>query len=448
MTEALESHRNHRKETTLLKGWRNCGTTSVEFLSFEGNTHVVESVHRAILLQTDATKRKAGILKEFSHEAASLANSLLQHRKSKRLMDLHKEMYSTCKTTTLFNSQVICDVERCVVHSRGKAIKAITVKFNVPRNCTTFNTKSRFFVELGLYPKRRVAVPIRENRNFQRYTDLMKSGWACRTYGLTSDGQIVAFLRKEQAVAGRHNVLGVDVNSKCFAVSVLTPGGKVLKQLYCGKDIWVKRKRIMSRRERLQSLADQGSHRAKRSLERLKTKERNFVKNRIGEVVRDITNLAVEFNANIAVENLKRFSPKGKKFNKEVLRMPFSLFRKILEGRCFDKNIECTVVDAYHTSKWCSHCGAVARKGHSANYALFKCPECAQTVNSDRKSSLAIAVKSLLVRKESERALNQCAFFQLTNRPVPVNGLLRSDEGSGFGAVHLEPAPMESRLFK
>jgi transposase len=364
-------------------------------------------------------------------------------------MDLHKEMYSTCKTTTHFNSQVICDVERCVVRSKGKAVKTITVKFNMPRNCKTFNTKSRLFVELGLYPKRRVAVPIRENRDFQRYTDLIKTGWTCKTYGLTSNGQIVAFLNKEEkqvAVASRRNIVGVDVNSKCFAVSVLTPDGKVLKQLYYGKDIWVKRKRIMSRRERLQSLADRGSHRAERSLQRLKAREGNFVKNRIGEVVRDVTDLAVRYDADIAVEGLRRFSSKGRKFNREVLRIPFSLFRKNLEGRCFDKNIKFTVVDAYHTSKWCSHCGAVAKSGHSANYALFKCPNCGQTVNSDRKASLAIAVKSLLVR--NEHTLNRSAFFQLTNRPVFVNGLLRSDEGFGFDAVHLESTPMESHLFQ
>ncbi len=127
--------------------------------------------------------------------------------------------------------------------------------------------------------------------------------------------------------------------------------------------------------------------------------------------------------------------------------MPFSLVGRNLENRSFDKNIELRVVDAYHTSKWCSHCGAVAKSGHSANYALFKC-KCGQTVNSDRKASLAIAVKSLLARNKNEHTLSQSAFFQLTNRPVSVNGLLRSDEGLGFGAVHLESTPMESHLFQ
>jgi IS605 OrfB family transposase len=274
----------------------------------------------------------------------------------------------------------------------------------------------------------------------------------CKTYGLTSDGQIVAFLTKEesQTTANRRNMVGVDVNSKCFAASVLTPGGRVLKQLYFGKDIWVRRMRLMRRRQRLQSLADCGRHRARRSIRRLKTKERNFVKNRVGEVVRDITDLAVKFNADIAVEKLRRFTRKGRKFNREVLRIPFYLFRRNLEARCFDKGIRLSVVDAFHTSKWCSHCGAVAPSGHSTNYSLFRCQKCGQTVNSDRKASLAIAVKSLLVRKSGERpsALNQGAFFQFTSRPVPVNGLMRSNEEHGSAAVHPEPAPMESHLLQ
>ncbi len=177
--------------------------------------------------------------------------------------------------------------------------------------------------------------------------------------------------------------------------------------------------------------------------------EGDFVRNRVGEVARDITNLALDFDADITLENLTRFTPKSRKFNREVLRIPFYLFRRNLKARCFDKGIKLAIIDAYHTSKWCSHCGAVAESGHSsANYALFRCPNCGQVVNSDRKASLAVAVKSLLVRKEDECTLSRGVFFQLTGRPVPVNGLLRSDDGPGFGAVHHEPAPMESHPFQ
>jgi hypothetical protein len=47
-------------------------------------------------------------------------------------------------------------------------------------------------------------------------------------------------------------------------------------------------------------------------------------------------------------------------------------------------------------------------------------------VNSDRKASLAVAVKSLLER--NKHTANQVASFQFSGRRVPVNGLVRSDE--------------------
>jgi len=406
---------------------------------------VVRVVQRAILLQTDPSRRKAELMRQFSEEALSLANTLLQERPSKRSMDLHKKTYLLSKQKTHFNSQVICDIERNVTKCKGTLLKAITVKFNVPRNCKTFTTRSRFFVEFGLYPHKRLAIPMRENESLRRYRSLVASGWTCKTYGLTSDGQMVAFLQKQEGqAANRRNILGVDVNSKCFTATVLTPKGKVLKQLYLGKDIWTKRKRIMVRRDRLRSLADQGSHRARRSLQRLRRREDNFVKNRIGEVVRDITNLALQHGADIAIERLRRFKPKGRKFNRQVLRMPTFQFRRTLESRCFDKGINLTVLDPYHTSKWCSHCGAVAKNGHTQNYALFRCVKCGQVVNSDRKASLAVAVKALLARNMTHDS-NQAAFFQFASRRVPVSGLLRSNEADGSnGAVHHEPSVMES----
>ncbi len=128
----------------------------------------------------------------------------------------------------------------------------VTVKFNIPRNCKTFKTKAFHFVELGLRPGGRIAVPIRTNRNWDRFSGLLGSGWTCKTFGMTPDLQIVAYLsRPEASPPIRRNVLGVDVNSKCFAVSVLSPEGKVLRQLYLGKDIWERRRRILERRSTL-----------------------------------------------------------------------------------------------------------------------------------------------------------------------------------------------------
>ena len=385
-------------------------------------------MNRSITLQTfNLTKSKKEKLKSFSQKAKDLSNELLKKRKTKNYIDLHKATYLSSKKKTKFNSQVICEITRTIAKNKGDSVKGITVYFNVPRNCKTFETKSNYFVDLGMYPKNRVAVPIEQNKNYQRYLSLLENGWKCKNFGLTPKLEIVACLFKEETqIPKRKNMLGIDINSKCFAVSILSPEGKILNQNYFGKDIWVKRKKIFKIREKLQSLADKGSNRAKKSLIKIRRKETNFVKTRLGQITKEITELSLKFNADISIENLKRFPSKGKKFNKKVMRIPFYSFRKILEQRCFDKGITLNIVDAYHTSKWCSHCGAVAKNGHSSNYALFKCKECGQIVNSDRKASLAVAVKSLLER--NIQAINHNLFFQISKKPIPVNGLLRRND--------------------
>jgi len=390
-------------------------------------------MHRSIILQIDnITNKKLRILKDFSIRATSEFNRLWEERDfCNKFTEFHKEVYSSVKKNTSFHADIICDIERLVWRSKGKA-KGITVKFILHRNCKTFSTKSFEFVELRPYSGTKIAVPIKKNRNWQRYKSLLENGWTCKTYGLTPDLQIVAYLSKEDAIAPmRPNVLGVDVNSKCFAVTVLSPEGKVLHQDYFGKDIWVKRKQIFERKSELQSYADKGSEYAKKALKRLKRKEHNFVKNKIGEVVRDITNMALQYNADIAIENLHRFSPKGKRFNREVMRVPFFTFKKILEQRCFDKNIRLDIVDAWHTSKFCSHCGTVGKGHDSSNYAIFRCKKCGIIVNSDRNASKNVALKSLLERKH----ITSLKTFQISNRRVHVNGLMRPDDIGSLNVV-------------
>jgi len=387
---------------------------------------MVGNMHRAIILQMDdITDKKARILREFSIKATSEFNRLWDERDfCNKFTEFHKKVYSSIKKNTSFHADIICDLERLVWRSKGKA-KGITVKFILRRNCKTFSTKSFDFVELRPYSGTKIAIPIKKNRNWQRYKSLLENGWTCKTYGLTPDLQIVAYLSKEDTtVPMRPNVLGVDVNSKCFAITVLSPDGKVLHQDYFGKDIWVKRKHIFERRSKLQSYVKEGSDYAKKALKRIKRNEHNFVKNMIGEVVRDITDMALLYNADIAIENLHRFSPKSKRFNREVMRIPFFIFKKTLEQRCFDKNIRLDIVDAWHTSMFCNHCGAIGKGHDSSNYTLFKCKKCGVIVNSDRHASENVALKSLLERED----ITNRKTFQISNRRVHVNGLMRPDE--------------------
>lgn len=404
-------------------------------------------MQRAILLQSNATVSKKKILKAFSIDAIKLANFMLSKRKSKHMMSLHNSVYLPARQSTLFGSQVICDIIRNVSKINNDSIKEITVKFNVPRNCKVFNTKSQLFVKLIPYARKPISIPICKNRNYQRYTSLINSGWLCKTYGLTSDGQIVAYLTKKDTAITKHkNIIGIDTNSNCFAVTVLSSNGSVIKQLYYGQDIWNKRKHIINYRTILHKYANINSHKAIQKLKKTKHKEYNYVRNRVGEIVRDITNLAIQYNADIGIENLHKFKS-VRHANFKVQRIPFYKFKLNLENRCFDKGINLHIIDAYHTSKWCSHCGAVAKNGHSSNYSLFKCSTCGQEVNSDRKASLAIAIKTNLVR--NKHTLEQDAFFQFTRFRVPVNELIKhSDYETGSYTVYPKPISMERYLIK
>jgi IS605 OrfB family transposase len=320
------------------------------------------------------------------------------------------------KTKYGFNVQVVCALARGLAKTKGDYVNGVTVKFNVPRNCKTFRTKGFFFVELGVYPRKRVAIPVRKNRNWDRFSGLLGNGWTCKTYGLTPSLEIVAYLSKGNApLAPRRNILGTDINAKNFAYTVLTTEGRMLAQGYLGQNIWVRKRHFEERRALLQSLN------ALKKLKRMRHRQRNCVKTNIGQMVREIVLLAKRYDADISVERLTRFKPKGRKFNRKAMTIPFHLFRRILEGRCFDNGITLNRVDPYHTSKWCTRCGAVGKGHDGGNYALFRCRQCGLTVNADRKASLAVAAKALLERRD----LPNQEFLQISGRRVPVSGLVR-----------------------
>jgi len=389
---------------------------------------------RAILLQTLSTKTKSSHLKDFMNKAINEYNRLLSERwDCDSFMEFHHKTLSVSKQNTSFNVQVRCSLIRDAWKKKSEKVNGLTVKFNIPRNCKTFNTKSNFFVDLGLYPRNRIAIPIKQNRNYQRFQSLIHNGWVCKTFGLTYNLQIVAFLSKEKEIKQRKNIMGIDVNAKYFAVSIVSPKGKALYQTYLGKHIWIKRKKIIERRAMLQSLN------AKKKLKRLQHQERDFVKTNLGQVVREIVNLAIKYDTDISIENLKRFNPKGRKFNKIAMRIPFYKFKQILEQRCFDNDIRLNIVDSWHTSKWCSHCGALAN-GHSSNYSLFKC-KCGQTVNADRKASLAIAIKSLLERGNT---INQSIYTQISKWRDYVNNLVRPNVVGNLCSENHNYQPMEN----
>ncbi len=64
-------------------------------------------------------------------------------------------------------------------------------------------------------------------------------------------------------------------------------------------------------------------------------------------------------------------------------------------------------------------------------------------VNSDRKASLAIAIKSVLERNKTH-SLTNLNYIQISKTRVPVDGLLRSDDVGMKVAVQHDYQIMES----
>jgi transposase len=115
---------------------------------------------------------------------------------------------------------------------------------------------------------------------------------------------------------------------------------------------------------------------------------------------------------------------------RKINRIPYAKFREFLGSSCEEAGAPLQIVDAYHTSKWCPRCGAVNSGHDSKNYSLYRC-RCGLVVNSDRKASLAVAVKSALERASH----NVTGFAQFSGAKVPVSGLVRPHEAGKSGSV-------------
>jgi len=339
---------------------------------------------------------------------------------------LQQLIYHDIRKESYLPSQVLLNLIRNSFHLKQKPketrnIEQITLDYNIPRACKMFmlNDKKLCFA-ITLKPRHRIVIPIEDNGSIQRFQKQIENGWKIKQVGLTNKNDIIATIEKRKARKDYKNILGIDTNSNNVSVTALTPQGKVLKQLYLGKNLYNKKAKILKRRAILRSHADKGSPKAKEKLRRLSRKVRNINKNAVGEIAKQIHYIAEKYQARIVFERLSKFEAnKGKDANRKITLIPFRMLTMNTAIRSVDTGIPMGYTNSYHTSKWCSGCGSVNPPHDSKNYAIYRCGNCGLIVNSDRKASLAVAVKKFAERKE---------YFQFSAKRVPVNALFRGDE--------------------
>lgn len=433
------------------------GGIGESLFNFFSLSNVGEVLRKCILLNSvKLTPRKQEIFESFFAEYLRVLNEMLKHLPdAKSSTQLHHLTYFSIRETSFLPSDIVQEARKDVWAKR-KTIKDGFKRCSIRLNKRWFklvnSERGTPCFKITYSPHKTFTIPVKLDNQLKRFNSFLDDGWSFSNISLLSNGTIAVVLEKQfpKPENNRRFAVGVDVGSSTLATVTVfdTKTSKVERQLYFGRDVAQKQRRYLERRKKLQSHADKGSGKAKKYLNKLKHKQRIFVKTRSGQIAKEIVNIAKAYDASIAIEKLSIRGRKhkfNKKANRKINKIPYARFREFLKSNCEQFGIPLQIVDAYHTSKWCPHCGAV-NKGHQPrNYALYRCKKCGMTVNSDRKASLAIAVKSVLERASQD--LTKPCFAQISNTRVPVNGLVRPDAvGSSFAVQHINH-PMESHRF-
>jgi IS605 OrfB family transposase len=407
-----------------------------------------EVLRKCILLNTlRLTPKKQKVFdRVFVEYLRVLKETVKQLPNANSSTQLHHLTYSSIRESSFLPSDVVQEARKDVWAKRKtlkNGFKRCSIRLNKRWFRLVPSNRGNPCLKVTYSPSKAFVIPLKLDRGFQRFNSFIEDGWSYGNISLLNDGRVAMILEKDfpEPENSRRYVVGVDVGSSMLAAVTVydTETSKVERQLFFGRDVANKQRRFFERRRKLQSYADKGSGKAKKYLRKLKHKQRNFVKNRSGEVAKQIVTLAKMFDASVAIEKLgirgrkRRFN---KKSNRKINLIPYGRFKEFLSANCETENVPLSVVDAYHTSMWCPHCGAVNKGHHSGNYSLYKCKLCGLTMNSDRKASLAVAVKSVLERTSQD--LTKPCFVQISNTRVPVNGLVRPDaDGSTFAVQHV-----------
>jgi IS605 OrfB family transposase len=386
-------------------------------------------MQKAIKLQSvELTNKKQSELSDARTEAKRIINKFILPNidSCEDNGQLQQLVYNDIRKESYLPSQVLLNLIRSSFHLKQKPAERrnterITLEYNIPRACKMFmhNDKKLCFA-ITLKPRHRIVIPIKNNGSIMRLQKQIDNGWKIKQIGLTDRNEIIATMEKKKILKNYKNILGIDTNSNNVSVTALTPDGKILKQLYIGKNLYNKKAKMLKHRSILQSHADKGSSKAQEKLRKLGRKVRNINKNAVGEIAKQIHEIAEKYQARIVFERLHKFDAnKSKSFNRKVTLIPFRMLSMTTAMRSVDTGIPMGYVDSYHTSKWCSGCGSVNPPHDSNNYAIYRCGNCRLVVNSDRKASLAVAVKKFAERKE---------YFQFSAKRVPVNALFRGED--------------------
>lgn len=345
--------------------------------------------------------------------------------------------YAISARVTAWNRRKITKVVKCVpVRLTSKVFRYDTTPRGNP------------VIAITSFGKKRIILPIKQDNAFKRFKEIESEGYNFNNMLLLKrDGKYIIQVVMQKDIPNpeiRPNTIGIDVGSASLcALSVRNSDGRIIKQLYFGRDVAVMQPKISNRRSKLQSKADKGSSKAIKALRKLKRYQSNFVNTRSWQVAFKVVELAAQYNANINIENLKHLrtgrklgNSKGKKVNGLISRIPYAKFFHALDCIALRNGVKLNRVNPRHTSQRCSRCGHT-EKDNRKTQALFVCKQCSFTCNSDRNASLNIATP-VLERIDLVSTTNS---VQTSKTESAVTQTVCVNEVESFDVVHLNGSP-------
>ena len=337
--------------------------------------------------------------------------------------NLHNFEYKHVKKFTGLQSQMVEDLFKNVFtiwkNDESDNINNASISYNIYRSGDLKYTKRNNPIAIVRTLDKRIGLPISKDGAWHRFKRFVKDGWKFTAFNLKRyrDGwKVLVSIKKDFAIKeGYDAVIGIDRGSRTLvALSVVNRNGKIIRQLYFGRDVWNRQRDISIRRSKLHEFADKRNSKARKKLREIRHDETNFVKTRCYEIAHQAVDLAKKYNAYIAIEDLKDLckSRLYRKANRKVKRMPYHKFGVALQQIAGQNNIVVVAVPAAYTSQICSRCGSI----HKTKSVLFKCHSCGYVANRDRNASVNIAFVAGLF------SISIVKNPQINKRYAPVNG--------------------------
>lgn len=200
---------------------------------------------------------------------------------------------------------------------------------------------------------------------------------------------------KKEIELDENIVVGVDLGLAIPAVCGLNTNDYVRQSIGSKDDFLRVRTQLQSQRRRLQKALSStsgghGREKKLKPLEKLKDRERNFVKTYNHYVSKSVVDFAVKNKAKyINIEDLTGFDS-----SQFILRnWSFYELQQFITYKAAKYGIEVRKINPYHTSQICSCCGHW-EEGQRIDQAHFKCKSCGAELNADFNASRNIAMST------------------------------------------------------